>query len=193
MSRGHDRGGMDWVVELAGASAPAAAAGFAAFSLAPIFDWPMGIAVLGCSGAALALGFAAMRFVPAEDVRLPLPAFDPVVLDDELLLDEAVDHDELLLDVLAPPLDELLLDRPLVESATEAVAELLLDDPLPAPAPDSRVVQLFADGRMPTAGQLKQRIDRHLAGTERAPPVKHDASDALSEALAELRRSLRQA
>ena len=76
-----------------------------------------------------------------------------------------------------------------------AVAELLLDDPLPAPAHNSRVVQLFAGGRMPTAGQLQRRIDRHLADSERGRPSRHqiDASDALSEALAEFRRSLRQA
>ena len=72
------------------------------------------------------------------------------------------------------------------------MAELLLDDPLPAADPDSRVVQLFADGRMPTAGQLKHRIDRHLADGAR-PGTPSDASDALSEALAALRRSLRHA
>jgi len=42
---------------------------------------------------------------------------------------------------------------------------------------------------MPTAGQLKDRIDRHLVnGTAPASPP--DASAALHEALAELRRSL---
>ncbi len=183
---------MDWLVEVVGASAPAAAAGFAAFSLAPIFDWPPGIALAGGATATFALAFAAMRLVPTEEMRLPLAPFEPVLLDEALLLDDACDDGELLLDVPAM-LDELRLDQPIVETAAQAVAELLLDDPLPAPAPDSRVVQLFADGRMPTAGQLKQRIDHHRAGTERAAPVTGDASDALSEALAELRRSLRQA
>jgi hypothetical protein len=43
---------------------------------------------------------------------------------------------------------------------------------------------------MPTPGQLKARIDRHLEGggpAEASP----DASQALYDALAELRRSLR--
>ena len=199
MSKAHDRGRLDWLVEVAGALAPAAAAAFAAAKLAPANGWPPGTAVLIGFGAVFALAYIAMRVVPAEARHLALPDFDrAVVLDDVLLLDEvlvldeALGDDELLLDVPYAPLDELLLDRPLVEAATDAVAELLLDDPLLAPAPGSRVVQLFAAGRMPTAGQLKQRIDRHLAEGER-PAVTRDASDALSEALAELRRSLRQA
>lgn len=182
MSRGQDRGTLDWLVEVVGASAPAAAAAFAASRLAPSLGWPLGAAVLIGFGSMFLIAFLAMRLVPAEARHLALPAFEPAVVLDEVLL----------LDVPYAPLDELLLDQPLVEAATEAVAELLLDDPLPAPAPDSRVVQLFAAGRMPTAGQLKQRIDRHLAEGER-PVVTTDASDALSEALAELRRSLRQA
>lgn len=193
MSRGQDRGKLDWLVEVVGASAPAAATGFAALKLAPLWGWGLGTAVLSGSGGMFVLAFAVMRLIPPEQRMLPLPAFEPsVALDDVMLLDDVLADDELLLDQLVAALDELLLDQPLVEAATTAVAELLLDDPLPAPAADSRVVQLFAAGRMPTAGQLKQRIDRHLAEGER-PVVTSDASDALSEALAELRRSLRQA
>ena len=176
----HDRGQWDWLVEFAGASAPAMAAAYAAAKLAPANGWPLATAVLAAGGGMFAAAFAAMRIIPAEQRHLALSDFEPaVVLDDALLLDE-------------PYLDELLLDQPLAVAATEAVAELLLDDPLPAPEPNSRVVQLFADGRMPTAGQLKHRIDRHLADGAR-PAAPSDASDALSEALAELRRSLRQA
>ena len=40
MSKANDRGPLDWLVELAGASAPAAAAAFAALKLAPINGWP---------------------------------------------------------------------------------------------------------------------------------------------------------
>ena len=193
MSKAHDRGRLDWLVEVAGASAPAAAAAFAAAKLAPANGWPPGTAVLVGFGVVFALAYIAMRVVPAEVRHLALPDFDDALLLDEVLvLDEVIGDDELLLDVPYVRLDELLLDRPLVEAGTKAVAELLLDDPLPAPTPDSRVVQLFAAGRMPTAGQLKQRIDRHLAEGDR-PAVSKDASDALSEALAELRRSLRQA
>ena len=176
----HDRGPWDWLVEFAGASAPAVAATYAVAKLVPVNGWPLATAVLVAGGGMFAAAFIAMRIVPAEARHLALPEFDTaVVLDDVLLLDE-------------PYMDELLLDQPLVEAAIEAVAELLLDDPLLVPEPDSRVVQLFADGRMPTAGQLKHSIDRHLADGAR-PVAPSDASDALSEALAELRRSLRQA
>ena len=194
MDRGQDRGRLDWLVELAGACAPAAAAGFAAMKLAPAYGFTPGVALLAGSGAMFALAFAAMRIVPAEAHVLALPDFEqPVLLDEVLLLDDPLGHDELLLDVPFAA-DELLLDQPLVESGDmAAVAELLLDDPLPAPDLNSRVVQLFAGGRMPTAGQLQRRIDRHLAESERAPEFTSDASDTLSEALAELRRSLRQA
>lgn len=175
MSKTHDRGRLDWLVELAGASAPATAAAFAAARLAPVHGWPTSTALLVAFALVFALAFAAMRMVPSGPRHLALPDFDPLLIDQ----------------VDAAP-DELLLDQPLVEGEMDAVAELLLDDALPAPAPDSRVVQLFADGRMPTAGQLKDRIDAHLAdGQSRGAPS--DASDVLSDALAELRRSLRQA
>ncbi len=63
---------------------------------------------------------------------------------------------------------------------------LLLDDILASMAPDSRVVRLFAPDQVPTAGQLKARIDRHIGA---APD--QDAADALHQALAEIRKSLR--
>jgi hypothetical protein len=47
---------------------------------------------------------------------------------------------------------------------------------------------LFDRKAMPTPGQLQSRIDRHLGHRQSTP---EDASQALSEALAELRRSLR--
>ena len=182
MSKAHDRGQLDWLVEVLGAAAPACAAAYAAATLAPANGWPMATAVLVAGGGVFVAAFTAMCAVPAEVRHHALPIFDTsVVLDDVLLLDEPY-----------AGIDELLLDQPLVEAGCEAVAELLLDDPLPAAAPDSRVVILFADGRMPTAGQLKHRIDRHLADGAR-PGTPSDASDALSEALVALRRSLRHA
>ncbi|MEO7410740.1 MAG: hypothetical protein ABIU10_05400 [Sphingomicrobium sp.] len=195
MSKTNDRGPLDWLVEMAGASAPAAAAGFAASRLAPLNDWLVGAAVLTGFGTVFAVAFGAMRIIPAEARYLALPDFEQPALSDEiLLLDDTLVDGELLLDMPLMDPGELLLDQELVEpELLAAVAELLLDDPLPAAAPESRVVQLFAGGRMPTAGQLQRRIDRHLAGGEQAPVVTKDASDALSEALAELRRSLRQA
>lgn len=52
--------------------------------------------------------------------------------------------------------------------------------------PDSRVVRLFDPASMPTPGELKTRIDDHLDAAHSA-----DAAQALHDALAELRRSLR--
>ena len=177
MTKAHDRGQLDWLVEIAGAAIPATAAAFAATRLAPLNDWSLSSAVLAGFGGVFAAAFTVMRVVPAEAHRLALPDFETKAVADEDSCD-----------------DVLLLDQPLLEAATGAVAELLLDDPLPTPTPDSRVVQLFADGRMPTAGQLKHRIDRHLAdGVCQVRDVRIDAADALSDALAELRRSLRHA
>jgi hypothetical protein len=67
---------------------------------------------------------------------------------------------------------------------------LVLDDFLAQIGPGARVVRLFDPKKMPSPGQLKSRIDSHLG--QRTPPSQStDASHALSEALAELRRSLR--
>jgi hypothetical protein len=188
---------MDWLVELAGATMPAAAAAFAAARLAPVEGWPVGSALAVGFVLVFAASYGAMRLIPAEARDLPLQPFEQRAWDEDiLLLDQVMADEPLLLDQEEAPLDILLLDQPVIMAATDAVAELLLDDPLPPPSPDSRVVQLFADGRMPTAGQLKRRIDRHLAGSERpaaATAGAPDGADALSAALAELRRSLRQA
>ena len=87
-------------------------------------------------------------------------------------------------------LDELELttaDRLTARNSDDA---LVLDDILAEIGPDSRVVRLFDRDAMPTPGQLKARIDRHLDDSDGAS-VPRDASQALNEALAELRRSLR--
>jgi hypothetical protein len=67
---------------------------------------------------------------------------------------------------------------------------LLLDDILAELGPDSRVVRLFDRAAMPTAGELKSRIDRHLDRND-AGAQTPDAAQALHDALAELRRSIR--
>lgn len=96
------------------------------------------------------------------------------------------------------PMDELLLsdaDRLIdVQPAPPAppdgsADELLLDDILAKLGPDSRVVRLFDPAAMLTAGQLKANIDRSLQRRRQAAAP--DASQALHEALAELRQSLR--
>src|SRR4051812_7491606 len=76
------------------------------------------------------------------------------------------------------------------EQAEPEAEELLLDDVLAELNPDSRVVRLFDAAAMPTPGELRARIDRHL-DSGRASAAPPDASEALHEALAELRRSIR--
>ena len=73
-----------------------------------------------------------------------------------------------------PPVSASAGPVPAVESETE----LLLDDRLTNVEPDSRVVRLF---------DVRPGRDTAAANPDSAP----DASQALSEALAELRRSLR--
>jgi hypothetical protein len=73
------------------------------------------------------------------------------------------------------------------EAQGESTEELLLDDML-AVAPDARVVRLFGRQR-PGAGELHASIDRNIL-SNRSRPAPPDASQALSDALAELRRSL---
>jgi hypothetical protein len=80
------------------------------------------------------------------------------------------------------------------------VEPLVLDDILAEIGSDARVVRLFDRNAMPapalTPGQLQSRIADHLAdggplSAPYNPPATNDASQALSAALAELRRSLR--
>jgi hypothetical protein len=78
----------------------------------------------------------------------------------------------------AVDLDELLLTD-FVRPAQASEDALVLDDMLAKPGPDSRVVRLFDPAAMPTSEQ----------DAEKSAPA--DASQALHDALAELRRSLR--
>ena len=87
--------------------------------------------------------------------------------------------------------------EPDVLEITEEV--LMLDDPLVEPAPDSRVVRLFAPTE-PTPGELVGRIADFLGDNRRLVPEERatvageqvvDASDALHAALANIRASLR--
>jgi hypothetical protein len=174
------RAPFDWLAETAGATALALAAGYAGMKAAPLGAAAPSMALI--AAAAFAIGLLVMRRVPGSERRFALPDYGLVPLD-------AKDR-----------LDELLLDRPVEETLllTEMVvdAPLLLDDPLLEAEPGSRVVQLFASPAMPTPGQLRDRIERHLA-TGAMHVVREfegpapDASDALYAALSELRRSLR--
>jgi hypothetical protein len=130
------------------------------------------LAHLLCSSALQAVAHGARQFkVPVFDVG------DIETIDDELLLTDA--------DRIAP--DELVLTD---ADRLNGGGALVLDDILAEIGPDSRVVRLFDRSAMPTPGQLKSRIDRHRSQAA-APAGAPDASQALSDALAELRRSLR--
>lgn len=173
------RGRFDWLVELGGSAVPAAAIAFAAWKLSPLFAIAPGAAVTGACAAGFTLSFAVMRSVAPEPRRHGLAPFavEPIEALPELLLDQRFE-------------EPLLLEQRLVEDDA-----LLLEDRLDEPGPASRVVRLFQPAPVPTAGELKCRIDRHLAGDrgtgEPRPAPPADASDALYAALAELRRSLR--
>ena len=172
------RARLDWLAETAGASALALAVGYAVAKAGPSLGVGAPAATLA-AGLAFGMGALAMRAVPAAPREHVLSAFAlaPVEAGGELLLD-------------APCEEPLLLQEVLEEAA------LLLDDPLVEADPGSRVVRLFAAPPLPTPGQLKDRIDQHLAtGTmhvvrEYEGPAP-DAADALYAALSELRRSLR--
>lgn len=129
--------------------------------------------------AAFAGSLVVLRRIAPEDRVFRLPDFlvEPTrpVEADELLLTEMVE-------LLLTEADRFL---PADDAGDD---ELVLDDILAKLGGDSRVVRLFDASAMPTPGQLKARIDRHLNDGH---PPSSDASQALHEALAELRRSLR--
>ena len=133
--------------------------------------------------AAVLGGVAGWRILALVQAETPtfLLEFEPGTLPeveqpDELILTDA--------DLYAPP----------AEREAQAVSEgddtLVLDDVLARIDEGSRVVRLFDPAAMPTPGQLRSRIDRHLASSI-SPGTPPDASKELHDALAELRRTLR--
>lgn len=85
------------------------------------------------------------------------------------------------------PVTELLAEADRSIEAEEQ-DELVLDDILAALDADSRVVRLFEPGANSPPAQLKEKIGHHLGSARPAGPV--DDSQALHEALSDLRRSL---
>lgn len=163
---------MDEPAERIEVIADALAAGLLGLAVAGavvIAGWPPATAASG-GAAALLLGGVGLRSVRPRPVEFPLAGFEVPEIEtvDELVLTDA--------------------DRLQPQAADPD--ELILDDILSELQPDSRVVRLFDPAAMPTPGQLKVRIDQHLHGSEPAAALA-DASQALHEALAELRRSLR--
>lgn len=167
-----------------------ASASLAALPLGPVNALLLSLLATGASG------YAAFKALSAVEWHRPygLPHFEVAAVQ---LPDD--DADELLLDeVWAPapaanPVDELILtleQRLGVECrpVPAETGELLLEDVLVEIQPDSRVIHLFDPAAMPTAGELHSRIERHLNERSHEHP---DAAQALNDALADLRRSLR--
>ena len=164
-----DRGGD----ELIGWSIDGVAAGLlgAAVGACLLLLGLAGAAVIASSAAVL-VALAALRRIRPEPRRFRLPAFAL----------EPVEH------VAAP--EELELTDVLPAEPLE------LEDRLPDADDDSRVVQLFAPRKLPTPGELAQRIENHLGGNAeegrggKVLELEVDAAAALRQALGELRRSL---
>ena len=170
----------------------AGSVGFAAYTVlaAAGIATPIGLAAAGAGALAYLpcsrllagrrdRGFALSDFAPRP--------FEFPDLPEELLLTDRVEPEELLLTERLGKADELLLT-----DADRVDSPLLLDDILAEMGPQSRVVRLFDRKAMasPSPGELQARIAYHLDdGAARTAPS--DASQALSAALAELRRSLR--
>jgi hypothetical protein len=148
-----------------------------------------------CAAAAAIAGHLVsshvLRATAARTLRFKVPIFrpeEPIFRPEEI---ESAHWDELMLtdaDRLEPAGELILTNAEQLHARSDD--DLVLDDVLAELGPDSRVVRLFDRKAMPTPGQLKARIDDHLdQGAQ--PAALSDASQALSDALAELRRSLR--
>jgi len=167
MDREGEGGLFAWLIDVAAAGLLAAACAYAGTRL--------GSPVIGVGGgsAAMLLALIGLRLVTPERRRFRLPA------------------------LAHQPEFQVAPDVP---KPVEPEA-LILDDVLDAVGPDSRVVRLFAQTPLPTAGELVQRIRIHQGGLQdhaephsqpvaQVIPLPVDASAALREALADLRRSL---
>ena len=199
----------------------AAAVGYAAYGLfavtglGPQLGPQLALAAAGAGALAYLPCSRMLRHAGDRSARFVLPDFalcdfefiqapnellltDRVESADELLLtDRVASADELLLTDRLTSADELVLtDSDRVNPGAEPADQspLVLDDILAEIGPEARVVRLFDRRAMPvpgpTPGQLQLRIADHL-GDGAPPSAPSDASQALSAALAELRRSLR--
>lgn len=156
-------------LDVIAAAAFAAAAAYAALRL--------GVLAASASGmAAFAVLFRILGAIGAEPSAFAMEFETPE-------LPTAIEPEEMLLtDVYIPEPEELLLE----DLAPDPV--LVLEDVLARLGENSRVIRLFDPAAMPTPGEMQSRIDRHLEASTASHP---DASKALHDALADLRKALR--
>jgi hypothetical protein len=176
--RGRREERIEKIVDRIAAGVLAAAAGVSLFALFGTIAPGVRLALAAASAlASYGLAVTLLGRVKPGSPKLPLRTFSPA----ELLVEEM---DELL---LTDQVELLLTDADRFKPARD---ELVLDDILARLGPQSRVVRLFDPLAMPTPGQLNARIEQHLHASP-PKPAAADASEALYEALNELRRSLR--
>jgi hypothetical protein len=193
-------------IDRAASALLASACGYAVFVWFRLTARPPFLAaeVAAAAAGAYLLGIRALGGIKPATRKPPVPIFDvrevePIdpVEDRPTTAVAALEPVAALVEALAAvgmqaPLETVPPeDAPAEDARPEAGEEaLVLDDILAELGPDSRVVRLFDAKSMPTAGELQSRIDRHLDG-EMSAAQTSDASQALHEALAELRRSIR--
>jgi hypothetical protein len=131
-----------------------------------------------------------LRAVQPKPRRLPVPVFDVREVEPMPSMDERLQR--VRASAESRPERSETVEPPAQSDVLELSQEepMLLDDVVEHPEPDSRVVRLFDPDSMPSAADLKSRIDRHLAD-ERSAAQSADAAQALHDALAELRRAMR--
>jgi hypothetical protein len=163
---------MERAAELCGALALALGGAVSAWIATPMLVEARQPVALGVALVGGALGWLIVRGAGGGAARLALPEFA----------------------IGAVAFEAIKLAEP--EATDDDV--LILDQPVEIKLVPRRVVSLFGADEVPTAGELQRRIAAHLTAHP-APPVPGtaphavpDASDALFEALADLRRSLRQ-
>ena len=158
---------LEAAVDCAAAAILAVAVGYAAGRLGSSLPSAAALAAAALGAGALVLS----RVEPGPRVYA-LAAFEPAAL---------------------PPAEtaaELILTDSDRLEQRDAADELVLDDVLAKLEDFSRVVRLFDRSAMPTPGDIEPRDERRLDGPPPAGPPA-DASQALHDALSELRRSLR--
>lgn len=163
----------------------ALACGFSA-NLWFAFELPrpvLAAATIAAAACAYFISARALGAVEPEPERIPVPIFDIREVG-------PMDPAEAWAGDRIDDLSELLLTDRLGPARAPSEEEFILDDILAEVGPNSRVVRLFDPAAMPNPGELRARIDQHRCA-EASEAQTNDAAQALHDALAQLRRSLR--